>query len=178
MCNISRLWQSIAFRRDKHMQKYDELLVSLRKVIRAIDLHSKQLNKTAGLTGPQLLIMHEVSQTDGITASRIAQNVNLSPATVTNILDRIESRDLVTRGRSQMDKRRVSLHLTEKGKELLLKAPQPLQEHFIEKFSGLAEWEQSLLLSSMQRIAAMMDADKLDASPLLEVGALTQAPKE
>ncbi|HCP97797.1 MAG TPA: MarR family transcriptional regulator, partial [Pseudoalteromonas sp.] len=59
------------------MQKYDELLVSLRKVIRAIDLHSKQLNKTAGLTGPQLLIMQEVSQTDGITASRIAQNVNL-----------------------------------------------------------------------------------------------------
>ncbi|MGY8878905.1 MAG: MarR family winged helix-turn-helix transcriptional regulator, partial [Pseudoalteromonas sp.] len=39
------------------MQKYDELLVSLRKVIRAIDLHSKQLNKTSGLTGPQLLIM-------------------------------------------------------------------------------------------------------------------------
>ncbi|MEM6982889.1 MAG: MarR family transcriptional regulator [Pseudomonadota bacterium] len=161
------------------MQKYDELLVSLRKVIRAIDLHSKQLNKTAGLTGPQLLIMQEeVSQTDGITASRIAQNVNLSPATVTNILDRIESKNLVTRVRSQMDKRRVSLYLTEQGKELLEKAPQPLQEHFIEKFSALAEWEQSLLLSSMQRIAAMMDADKLDASPLLEVGALFQTSKE
>ena len=50
------------------MQKYDELLVSLRKVIRAIDLHSKQLNKTSGLTGPQLLIMNEVAQTDGITS--------------------------------------------------------------------------------------------------------------
>jgi hypothetical protein len=93
-------------------------------------------------------------------------------------LDRIESRNLVTRVRSQMDKRRVSLYLTEQGKELLEKAPQPLQEHFIEKFSALAEWEQSLLLSSMQRVAAMMDADKLDASPLLEVGALTQTPNK
>lgn len=156
------------------MQKYDELLVSLRKVIRAIDLHSKQLNKTSGLTGPQLLIMNEVAHTDGITASRIAQNVNLSPATVTNILDRIENRELVTRVRSQLDKRRVSLYLTERGKEILNKAPQPLQEHFIEKFSALEEWEQSLLLSSMQRIAAMTDADQLDASPLLEVGALTR----
>ena len=156
------------------MQKYDELLVSLRKVIRAIDLHSKQLNKTSGLTGPQLLIMNEVAHTDGITASLIAQNVNLSPATVTNILDRIENRELVTRVRSQLDKRRVSLYLTERGKEILNKAPQPLQEHFIEKFSALEEWEQSLLLSSMQRIAAMMDADQLDASPLLEVGALTR----
>ena len=146
------------------MQKYDELLVSLRKVI----------NKTSGLTGPQLLIMNEVAHTDGITASLIAQNVNLSPATVTNILDRIENRELVTRVRSQLDKRRVSLYLTERGKEILNKAPQPLQEHFIEKFSALEEWEQSLLLSSMQRIAAMMDADQLDASPLLEVGALTR----
>jgi DNA-binding MarR family transcriptional regulator len=160
------------------MQKYDELLVSLRKVIRAIDLHSKQLNKTSGLTGPQLLIMQEVAKTDGITASRIAQNVNLSPATVTNILDRIESRDLVIRVRSQMDKRRVSLHLTEQGQALLNKAPQPLQEHFIENFSALEEWEQSLLLSSMQRVAAMMDADKIDASPLLAVGALIPATKE
>ncbi|WP_394193299.1 MarR family winged helix-turn-helix transcriptional regulator [Pseudoalteromonas atlantica] len=156
------------------MQKYDELLVALRRVIRAIDLHSKQLNKTSGLTGPQLLIMHEVDQSDGITASRIAQNVNLSPATVTNILDRLENRNLVNRVRSQLDKRRVSLYLTQTGKELLANAPQPLQEHFIEKFTALDEWEQSQLLSSMQRIAAMMDADKIDASPLLEVGALTK----
>ncbi|MDP2633550.1 MULTISPECIES: MarR family transcriptional regulator [unclassified Pseudoalteromonas] len=160
------------------MQKYDELLVALRRVIRAIDLHSKQLNKTSGLTGPQLLIMHEVDQSDGITASRIAQNVNLSPATVTNILDRLENRNLVSRVRSQLDKRRVSLYLTQIGKELLANAPQPLQEHFIEKFTALDEWEQSQLLSSMQRIAAMMDADKIDASPLLEVGALTKQAEQ
>ncbi|CAM4416249.1 MarR family winged helix-turn-helix transcriptional regulator [Pseudoalteromonas ostreae] len=157
------------------MKKYDELLVSLRKVIRAIDLHSKQLNKISGLTGPQLLIMTEVAQTDGITASRIAQNVNLSPATVTNILDRLENRDLVTRVRSQLDKRRVSLYLTQSGKSILLAAPQPLQEHFIEQFTALEEWEQSLLLSSMQRIATMMDAQSIDAAPLLEVGVLTRA---
>ncbi|KPH63114.1 transcriptional regulator [Pseudoalteromonas porphyrae] len=156
------------------MQKYDELLVSLRKVIRAIDLHSKQLNKTSGLTGPQLLIMTEVAQTDGITASRIAQNVNLSPATVTNILDRLENRDLVSRVRSQLDKRRVSLYLTESGETILQAAPQPLQEHFIEQFSALEEWEQSQLLSSMQRIATMMDAQSLDAAPLLEVGIITR----
>ena len=32
------------------MQNYDELLVSLRKVIRPIDLHSKQLINTSGLS--------------------------------------------------------------------------------------------------------------------------------
>jgi hypothetical protein len=33
-------------------------------------------------------------------------------------------------------------------------------------------WEQSLLISSVQRLAAMMNAGSLDAAPILEVGDL------
>lgn len=157
------------------MEKYEELLVALRKVIRAIDLHSKQLNKKLGLTAPQLLILKEVGGQEGITISTVAKNINLSPATITNITDRLEARDLLIRQRSQQDKRRVGLFLTESGQVALQSAPQPLQDHFIDKFSGLKEWEQSLLLSSMQRIASMMDAQDLDAAPVLEVGAITSS---
>ncbi|MBT41686.1 MAG: MarR family transcriptional regulator [Idiomarina sp.] len=152
------------------MEKYEELLLALRKVIRAIDLYSKQLNKYSGLTAPQLLILREIVARDGITASEVAQNITLSPATVSNVIERMEHRRLIHRHRSDTDKRRVLLYLTEEGRSLLQKAPQPLQEDFIEKFQALDEWEQSLLLSSMQRIAAMMDAERLDAAPVLEVG--------
>jgi len=151
------------------MEKHEELLTSIRKVIRAIDLHSKQLNKSSGLTGPQLLIMQEIARVKGVTASQIAKQINLSAATVTNILDRLENKGLINRVRSSEDKRRVSLFLSEKGRNSLIDAPQPLQEHFIQNFCGLADWEQSLLLSSMQRIANMMDATELDASPVLEI---------
>ncbi|WP_417440888.1 MarR family winged helix-turn-helix transcriptional regulator [Idiomarina sp.] len=152
------------------MEKYEELLLALRKVIRAIDLYSKQLNKYSGLTAPQLLILREINAANGITASKVAQNINLSPATVSNVIERLEHRQLIHRHRNEQDKRRVSLYLTEQGLTLLEKAPQPLQEDFIEKFQALDEWEQSLLLSSMQRIANMMDAERLDAAPVLEVG--------
>lgn len=152
------------------MEKYEELLLALRKVIRAIDLYSKQLNKYSGLTAPQLLILREINAANGITASKVAQNINLSPATVSNVIERLEHRHFIHRHRSERDKRRVSLFLTDQGLALLKKAPQPLQEDFIEKFQALAEWEQSLLLSSMQRIASMMDAERLDAAPVLEVG--------
>ncbi|WP_372765811.1 MarR family winged helix-turn-helix transcriptional regulator [Pseudoalteromonas sp.] len=151
------------------MEKYEELLVSIRKVIRAIDLHSKQLNKSSGLTGPQLLIMQEIARIKGVTAGAVAKEINLSAATVTNILDRLESRGLIERVRSKEDKRRVSLFLTDIGRTSLIDAPQPLQEHFIQNFCALEQWEQSLLLSSMQRIATMMDASDLDAAPMLEI---------
>ena len=149
------------------MEKYEELLVSIRKVIRAIDLHSKQLNKSSGLTGPQLLIMQEIARVKGVTASQVAKQINLSAATVTNILDRLESRNLIQRVRSSEDKRRVSLFLTDDGKAALIDAPQPLQEHFIQKFCQLEAWEQSLLLSSMQRIASMMDTTEIDANAVM-----------
>ncbi|HAS2695433.1 TPA: MarR family transcriptional regulator, partial [Vibrio cholerae] len=42
------------------MEKHEEVLVALRQIIRAIDLHSKKLNKDAGLTGPQLILMRSI----------------------------------------------------------------------------------------------------------------------
>ena len=156
------------------MRKEEELLVALRRVIRAVDLRSKQLSKHVGLTGPQLLVMQNIEERPGIMVREIAENINLSPATITNILDRLESRDLATRIRSTQDKRKVGVFLTERGKEAVVDAPRPLQEHFVERFSQLKEWEQSQMVATVQRIASMMDAEDIDASPFLELGSITE----
>ncbi|MAI39308.1 MAG: MarR family transcriptional regulator [Alteromonas sp.] len=155
------------------MRKEEELLVALRRVIRAVDLRSKQLSKHVGLTGPQLLVMQNIEEQPGIMVREIAENINLSPATITNILDRLESRDLATRIRSTKDKRKVGVFLTDRGKEAVKDAPRPLQEHFVERFSQLKEWEQSQMVATMQRIATMMDAENIDASPFLELGSIS-----
>lgn len=151
-------------------KSYEQVLVALRRVIRATDLHSKSLSKSAGLTGPQLLIMRTIRVLGEVTIGTIADHVSLSQATVTTILDRLEHRQLVYRVRSTQDKRKVHAHLTEGGAELLAKAPLPLQDNFIRKFQNLDQWEQSMIISSLQRVANMMDADDIDASPVLHVG--------
>ncbi|MGM0954162.1 MAG: MarR family winged helix-turn-helix transcriptional regulator [Pseudomonadota bacterium] len=154
------------------MSSYDQVLVALRRVIRATDLHSKRLSKHAGLTGPQLLIMRTIRDLGEVTIGTIAEQVSLSQATVTTILDRLEHRELVYRVRSTRDKRKVHAHLTEKGEDILARAPNPLQEDFIEKYQSLEEWEQTMILSSLQRVANMMNADDIDASPVLTVGSM------
>jgi DNA-binding MarR family transcriptional regulator len=156
------------------MQKDEELLIALRRVIRAIDLRSRQLNKEAGLTGPQLLVMQNIGKAPGIMVREIAEHINLSPATVTSILDRLELKAVVQRVRSTEDKRKVGVFLTEAGQHMLAKAPLPLQEHFINRFAQLEEWEQSQMVATMQRIARMMDAHDIDASPVLEVGSIAE----
>ncbi|WP_105901153.1 MarR family winged helix-turn-helix transcriptional regulator [Vibrio gangliei] len=158
------------------MDKHEEVLIAIRQIIRAIDLHSRQLNKELGLTGPQLLIMRSIRDSGEVTIRQISINTNMSQATATTIIDRIEKRGLVERRRSQLDKRKVHAYLTEEGAALLEKAPLPLQDHFIQRFQNLEAWEQSLLLSSVQRISTMMNAADLDVAPLLEVGNIAHQP--
>ncbi len=102
------------------MQSYEEVLVAIRQIIRGIDLHSRKLNKSTGLTGPQLVILQELEKGgEHYTIRELSQMVNLSQATVTTILDRLELRKLVYRVRSTQDKRKVHAHLTEAAAEIL-----------------------------------------------------------
>lgn len=156
------------------MDKHEEVLIALRQIIRAIDLHSRKLNKVAGLTGPQLVLMRAIRDSGEVTIRQLSNNTNMSQATATTILDRLEKRELVVRERSKLDKRKVHAYLTEKGKEVLAKAPLPLQENFVSRFHELEDWEQSLLLSSVQRISSMMNAEHLEVAAVLEVGSITK----
>jgi len=159
------------------MNTIEEVLTALRRVIRATDLHSKHLEKTSGLTAPQLLLM-QMLRNGEVTAGQLARQMSLSQATVTTIIDRLENRGLVQRRRSADDRRKVYAALTEAGIKALEGAPRPLQDHFVQRFQKLQEWEQTLILSALQRVAQMMDAEQLDASPVLDVGALDRAAEE
>ena len=157
------------------MNQIDQVLTSLRRVIRAIDLHSKQLVKTASVTGPQLRLLQLIHSKQTATSRELADAMNLSQATVTSILDRLESRALIERVRSQTDKRKVHPQLTEAGKAILDSAPAPLQDSFVRKFDSLQSWEQHMIIASLQRVAEMMDASEIDASPFLDIGLLDRA---
>ena len=145
----------------------DHVLVALRRIIRATDLYSRKLGKKTGLTTPQLVIIQAVGDLKDPTVSDIAKGVSLSLATVTTILNRLERNGIINRARSSIDRRRVIVTLTEEGLNLKGSAPKPLQDSFVDRFSRLESWEQHLIVASLERVAAMMDAEDLDAAPLL-----------
>ncbi|BCD96998.1 hypothetical protein MARGE09_P1198 [Marinagarivorans cellulosilyticus] len=154
------------------LDSIDNVLVALRRVIRATDLHSKHLAKTTGLTAPQILLLQTVRDKGQVTIGELASEMSLSQATVTTILDRLEKRNFVFRERSKEDKRKVHAFLTDEGQEMLVKAPIPLQDQFARQFADLQDWEKTMIIASLQRVAHMMDAQHIDASPVLDVGLL------
>ena len=50
--------------------------------------------------------------------------------------------------------------------------PDVLQDRFAARFEKLADWEQASVIAGLERVAALLNAEGIDASPVLDVGAL------
>ncbi len=148
-------------------QRCREMLLSLRKIIQAISMNSKDLGRRYGITGPQLIILNEIANHDSLSVTELAKSISLSQATVTDILNRLEKREFIERTRDAVDRRRVRIRITDHCRKILAQVPPPLQETFIERYTKLAEWEQLMILSSFKRVVDLVSANKISAAPFL-----------
>jgi DNA-binding MarR family transcriptional regulator len=150
-----------------------QVVEALRRIIRAVDLHSRSLVQRYRLTGPQLVVLKAIADGKPTSVGEIARSVHLSQATVSGILDRLETRRLVSRNRSRDDRRRVVVSLSAEAEETLRSAPPLLQEHFIQRFLELDELEQRGTLAALKRVVSLMEAKDLDATPILATGPIS-----
>ncbi len=151
------------------------VMVALRRIIRAVDLHSRSLVRRYGLTGPQLLVLKQLLESSPLPVNELAMAVNLSQPTVTGILDRLERKRMISRRRCDLDRRKVLVSPTDAAARALAGAPPLLQEHFTDRFARLPDWQQTQILSSLQRVVALMEADDVEAGPVLATGPLDVA---
>lgn len=151
-----------------------EILRAIRQLVRRISEHSRYLSREVGLTVPQLMCLKAIGELEddeaGVTVAMVSDRVQLSAATVSRIIDRLERAGLVTRERSAADRRRVSLALTAAGLERYQTLPIPLQETFLQRLDQLPEPELDQLRTALQRISELMEASQLDAAPMLVPG--------
>lgn len=107
------------------------------------------------------------------TAGYVASRMGITQATTTALLQKLESLGMIQKRRGDRDRRQVLLSLTEAGSNVLAIAPDGVHAHFHEQFLALQDWEQSMLIASLERVAAMLgDEDPavaavLDAAELL-----------
>ena len=147
-------------------------LRALRRVLRATEIGSRQLAITTGLTTSQWLVLREIDARGKSTPGVVAQTLQFSQATITAIVDRLVALGLVQRQRNVSDKRQFLLTATSAGREVITNAPDLLHLTFTERFIQLPQWEQAMILAAVERLAMLMDAQNIDAAPLLDSGAI------
>ena len=108
-----------------------------------------------GITYPQYLVLLVLWETDTISVNEISQKLILNTNTITPLLKRLETLDIIKRKRSGSDERKVIVSLTEKGKLMQIEAvaiPEKLAASLI---SGQLKIEE--LLDLKKKINAIVD---------------------
>ena len=112
---------------DPRFQRFQTILKDLRIIFRASQAHARVVEKECGLSSAQLWMMWELFNAPGLRVSKLAQILSIHPSTCSNLLDKLQKKELISRDRSEKDQRSVHLNLTENGAQLLAKAPRPAQ---------------------------------------------------
>lgn len=163
---------------DRPFTTEEEIVVALRRIIRGVDLHSRQLVQEVGLTWPQLAVLRAAERQGAATVTSLARALRLGQATVTGIVKRLERAGHLGRQPHASDGRRIDIQVTASGRALLEDAPSLLQDRFRAELAKLKDWERLQTLAALQRIAEMMDVETLDASPMLVAGPVDQNLRE
>lgn len=114
-------WETLGKMPSSKLQPAGETLQFLQRVwelVHALDVRSKRMAQTIGVTGPQRLVIRVVGQKPAQTASEIAQMLGKHPSTLTGVLARLEERGLLAREIDPADRRRARFTLTPAGKAI------------------------------------------------------------
>lgn len=149
--------------------EYTDILISLRKILRSVNLESKRIEKAHGLSVPQYLCLVYLSKQNDYksTLKDLKNHLALNASTITGIVSRLEKKGFAVKLSNGNDKRSVDIILTALGKETMESIPTLFHEKLSFKLKKLSDNELSNLRSSLDLIVELMEVENIDASPLL-----------
>jgi DNA-binding MarR family transcriptional regulator len=131
----------------------------LRRLVQAGDLYSRELNKNYRVSQPQLSCLLALQEYGPLSLSKLAKYILVKPSTVTGIIDRLEQKGLVRRERSLLDRRVVTINLTEAGEALAYEAPPPIPKSIVKGLEKVPTSEIKDIVKSLSTLVAMLEND-------------------
>ncbi len=123
-------------------------------------LHSEKAH-SMGLTTAQLFVLHylSVKQGENICQRDIEKQFELSHATVSGIISRLESKGFIVCSSSAEDKRFKNISVTEKAKCCENEMKKSIEHYEAQLVKGFSEEEKLQLIGYIIRLLHNVDAD-------------------
>jgi MarR family transcriptional regulator, organic hydroperoxide resistance regulator len=134
------------------MTEKSELGYRLFLVSRAHHNQASRMFGKVGLFRGQPPVLFKLGEHEGRTQSDLAEKLELTPATLTNILTRMEHSGLIERRTDSVDCRCSRIFLTDEGREKLSQAIEQTQKMDEAAFASFSLEEQNQLDQYLERI--------------------------
>jgi DNA-binding MarR family transcriptional regulator len=137
-------------------------MAAISNVFRAANATRNFLERTvlapSGLSWTAFVVLWVSWIWEPIETRTIAEEGGFSKATLTGVLQTLESRGLIKRNRSQEDKRLVLVTLTVKGRKLMVSLFPEFNKHEQEVLSGLSAQQKRELAKALRQITAFTES--------------------
>ena len=147
------------------------VLKQFRLIYGSVKQHFREVENSCGVSGSQLWLLHEIAHTPGVGVSALAERLSIHQSTCSQLVDKLETRGLVSKRRRPDDQRRVGLQLTDNAASILAVAPGPVEGVLPQALQGLPdETLQQLHASLADVIAQLVSRDERSADkPLADL---------
>ena len=149
---------------DTYIRHNKDIIYSIRRLMQAGELYTKELNKVYNISSAQLNCLLALYESGPLSPSQIAKLILVNSSTVTGIIDRLESKGLVKRLRISKDRRVITIELTKNGQVLAEHAPPPIQQKIIDGLNKLSKEEIDTISATLLKLTNMLDVQDLEVT--------------
>jgi MarR family transcriptional regulator, lower aerobic nicotinate degradation pathway regulator len=128
-------------------------LDGFRRIIQALRLFSGEAERRVGLSTAQLFALQQLAGRSGASVNDLAASTFTHQSSVSVVVQRLVERKLVAKVTSDDDRRRVHLAVTDAGRALLRRSPEPAQDRLIAGIAALSAAERQALVHALTSIA-------------------------
>jgi DNA-binding MarR family transcriptional regulator len=145
--------------------KYTKVIIySIRRLMQAGELYTKELNKIYNVSSAQLNCLLAIYENGPLAPSQIAKLIMTNSSTITGIIDRLEQKGLVKRLRISDDRRIITVELTKYGKVLAENAPPPIQWKLVDGLNKISQRDIKSISDTLQKLTEMLEVQDLEVT--------------
>ncbi|QGQ97477.1 MarR family transcriptional regulator [Paenibacillus psychroresistens] len=148
-----------------HDEAYkDQLLIQMQSSLETLSMQIKQeiqqMNEPDNLAGGQFYLLHNLSQKGTINASEVANMIGITSGAVTGMTDKLVSMGLITRERSETDRRVVLFSITDRGNETIKRIRDRRFKRITELFRQINNSELETTINVFDKITSLLENGK------------------
>lgn len=120
-------------------------------------LRGRESHRSGELSDAQYSLLFCLRESDAVRTSELALAADLSPASTTEMLDSLAGAGLVTRVRSDQDRRVVLTSLTERGRELVEERRARFEPRWLAALEDVSESDLLVAAGVLDRLRGLFD---------------------
>lgn len=144
------------------MNNSQDILDSIRFIVRALRVSSKSVERSLKISGAQLYVLQKLKDQSGMSINELAERTLTHQSSVSVVVTKLVEQGLAQRKKSKSDERRMEISITSRGLALLNKAPEPYQERLVRAIESLPSSQRAQVAEGLK---ALVDKTEIQTGP-------------